>query len=179
MRELIAIAALAIAAPAAAQGLPDSMTPGPVFPFGPVAEVESDMPIPADAEFRIVFDLSDAAAAGQASRGLVTLARFHNMHVRAGMPRDRIHLAVVVHGAASADLLAAQAYAGRKDGAANANAAIVAALLDKGVRVIMCGQSAAAMGIAREDLLPGVEMALSAMTAHALLQQQGYTVNPF
>jgi hypothetical protein len=30
-----------------------------------------------------------------------------------------------------------------------------------------------------EDLLPGVEMALSAMTAHALLQQQGYTFNPF
>ena len=61
----------------------------------------------------------------------------------------------------------------------NANAAIVAALLDNGVRVILCGQSAAAMGIAKSDLLPGVEMALSAMTAHALLQQQGYALNPF
>ena len=29
------------------------------------------------------------------------------------------------------------------------------------------------------DLLPGVEMSLSAMTAHALLQQDGYTLNPF
>jgi len=28
-------------------------------------------------------------------------------------------------------------------------------------------------------LLPGVEMALSAMTAHAILQQEGYTLNPF
>jgi hypothetical protein len=28
-------------------------------------------------------------------------------------------------------------------------------------------------------ILPGVEMALSAMTAHALLLQQGYTLNPF
>jgi len=27
--------------------------------------------------------------------------------------------------------------------------------------------------------LPGVTMALSAMTAHALLQQDGYTLNPF
>jgi len=28
-------------------------------------------------------------------------------------------------------------------------------------------------------LAPGVEMTLSAMTAHALLQQDGYTMNPF
>ena len=34
-------------------------------------------------------------------------------------------------------------------------------------------------GVANEDLLPGIEVGLSAMTAHALLQQQGYTVNPF
>lgn len=47
------------------------------------------------------------------------------------------------------------------------------------MRVILCGQSAAASGIERVDLLPGVEMALSAMTAHALLQQDGYTLNPF
>jgi hypothetical protein len=40
-------------------------------------------------------------------------------------------------------------------------------------------ESAAAYGIKPEDLIPGVEMALSAMTAHALLQQNGFTVNPF
>ena len=43
----------------------------------------------------------------------------------------------------------------------------------------MCGQSAAGQGVKKTDLLPGVELALSAMTAHALLQQQGYTLNPF
>ena len=39
--------------------------------------------------------------------------------------------------------------------------------------------SAAAYGVAKGDLIPGVELALSAMTAHAQLQQAGYTVNPF
>ena len=34
-------------------------------------------------------------------------------------------------------------------------------------------------GITPDDLIPGVEMSLSAMTAHALLQQNGFTVNPF
>ena len=52
-------------------------------------------------------------------------------------------------------------------------------MTDQGVRFIVCGQSAAGQGVAKSELLPGVEMALSAMTAHALLQQQGYTVNPF
>ena len=33
--------------------------------------------------------------------------------------------------------------------------------------------------VTNDDLLPGVELALSAMTMHALLQQKGYTLNPF
>jgi intracellular sulfur oxidation DsrE/DsrF family protein len=55
----------------------------------------------------------------------------------------------------------------------------VAALLGAGARIIVCGQTAAYYDVATEDLLPGVEMALSAMTVHALLQQQGFTLNPF
>jgi intracellular sulfur oxidation DsrE/DsrF family protein len=47
------------------------------------------------------------------------------------------------------------------------------------VRFILCGQSAAANGVKKADLIEGVELHLSAMTAHALLQQDGYTVNPF
>jgi len=36
-----------------------------------------------------------------------------------------------------------------------------------------------AFDVGKDDLLPGVERVLSAMTLHALLQQQGYTLNPF
>jgi intracellular sulfur oxidation DsrE/DsrF family protein len=56
---------------------------------------------------------------------------------------------------------------------------LVEALLEADVRFILCGQSAAAYGIKPEDLIPGVEMSLSAMTAHALLQANGFTANPF
>ena len=48
-----------------------------------------------------------------------------------------------------------------------------------GVHIILCWQSVAFYGVSHEDMLPGVEMALSAMTAHAILQQEGYTLNPF
>ena len=64
------------------------------------------------------------------------------------------------------------------DEAGNGSRAVVTQLLDYGVRFIVCGQSAAARR-GQGDLIPGVEIALSAMTAHAQLQQAGYTVNPF
>ena len=61
----------------------------------------------------------------------------------------------------------------------NANVALIMALQKQGVDFYVCGQSAAYYGVKTEDLIPGVKMALSAMTAHALLQQKGYTLNPF
>ena len=78
------------------------------------------------------------------------------------------------------DLLTDEAWAARElDGVENPGAEQVREMLDAGVRFIVCGQSAAGLGVSNEDLISGVEIALSAMTAHALLQQQGYTVNPF
>lgn len=64
-------------------------------------------------------------------------------------------------------------------GEAPASADLVATLVDHGVRIYVCGQTAAYYSVATDDLLPGVDMALSAMTMHALLQQQGFTLNPF
>jgi len=61
----------------------------------------------------------------------------------------------------------------------NANADLIKTLIAYGVEIYVCGQSAAYYSVDNEDLLPDVKMALSAMTAHALLQQKGYTLNPF
>lgn len=169
----------ALATPAVAQDM-SAFTTGPVFEdYGPNAPVEATMDIPEGTEFKVAFDVAAGAEAGELNRTLQSAARFINMHVRAGVPLENIQVAVVVHGKASEDPLSADEYARRRDGAENANIALIAALADKGMRVILCGQSAAAYGISNDMLAPGVEMALSAMTAHALLQQDGYTVNPF
>jgi hypothetical protein len=47
------------------------------------------------------------------------------------------------------------------------------------VDIQLRGQSAAAHGVGREELIPVVRMALSAMTAHRLLRQRGFTIDPF
>ena len=178
-RSFLVLAAMAMATPAVAQDL-SAFTAGPVFEeFGPTAPVDTTMEIPADIEFKVAFDTAAGAETGKLNPSLESAARFINMHVKAGVPLENIKIAMVVHGKASEDLLGTIEYAKRRDGAENANIALIAALVDKGMRVILCGQSAAAYGISNEMLAPGVEMALSAMTAHAILQQEGYTVNPF
>ena len=147
--------------------------------FGPIASVEGHAPIPADSTFSIVFDVSEPGKPGSINRTIESAARFINMHVEAGVPREAIRIAVVMHGQAAFDLTNAATYAAKHDGAANANLAAIATLRDHDVQFILCGQSAAALGISRDQLAPGVRLALSAMTAHAQLQQQGYTLNPF
>jgi len=175
-----AVAALMIAALAAPAAGQNAFRPGPaIADFGPVAPVEADMPIPADAAFRIRFDVANAAVPGQRSRQLESVARLVNMLAAAGVGQDRVQLAIVVHGGATLDLLAPEAFAARHGGAANANAPLIAALAGRGVEILLCGQSAAAQDVRRETLLPPVRVALSAMTAHALLAQRAYSLNPF
>ncbi|MEC9260771.1 MAG: DsrE family protein [Pseudomonadota bacterium] len=151
---------------------------GPVFQdYGKKVLVEG-VEFNANAQFKVAFDVAKGAEPGTLNRRFDSLARFINMHVASGVPAENIELALVVHGSATLDLLAAPAYQ-QKQGAKNANIALINALMANQVRVIVCGQSAAAHGYANQAFLPGVEVALSAMSAHALLQQQGYTLNPF
>ncbi|MEM7727993.1 MAG: DsrE family protein [Pseudomonadota bacterium] len=177
MRHLIACLTLGLAATPALAG-PENFETGPVIKnYGPAATVSDIMPVVPGTRFRIAFDAAKDADALNPT--LESAARFLNMNAKAGVGPERIDLAVVVHGGAVMDVLDADAHAARKNGAENPNARLVAALREHGVRVIVCGQTAAYRGVVTDDLLPGVEMDMSAMTAHARLQQAGYTLNPF
>lgn len=159
-----------LALPAAARADPSDLHAGTLITdYGGIADVPGATPIPAGTEFRVAFDTASRQE-GTLNRTLTSAARFLNMHMAAGVPAERQHLAVVVHGLAIGDVAS---------DSAGPNAPFVATLLAHGVRIIVCGQSAGALGVEKNDLLPGVEMALSAMTAHALLQGEGYTLNPF
>lgn len=176
---VVASAAALLASAASAQDMSAFKT-GPVFDdFGPHAPVAGAAAVPEATELRHSFDVAEAAKDGKANRHIESAARFINMHAAAGVEPEDIAVAVVIHGGASFDLLRESAWEAKGRSGVHGSHALVRDLLDAGVRVILCGQSAAAHGIAPDDLIPGVEMALSAMTAHALLQQAGYSVNPF
>lgn len=174
MKRVLPVAVILASLAHAAWAGPDAFHPGSVISeYGPVATIE-DARLSAETRFKIAYDVSEAGAADAPNRRFVTAARFLNMHVEAGVPLENISLAIVVHGGAGVDLVTAE-----KRGAPNPNADLVAALIEAGVAIELCGQTAAYRDIAVEDLLPGVRIGLSAMTAHALLQQDGYTLNPF
>lgn len=176
----ICLLACVILFPVAALAGPSDFQTGPVIDgFGPKAVVAEAQTLPDDITFKVAFDTAKASEGDALNRTLESAARFLNMHAAAGVDPENIRLAVVTHGGAAFDMLHAEAYADRHEGRTNPNVALIAALTDRNVRIILCGQTAAYRDIAKDDLLPGVELALSAMTAHAQLQQDGYTLNPF
>lgn len=175
MRKSAALIVLAFAACyGAAIAGPEKFVPGAhIEGFGPYAPV-ADPAITPGSEFKIAYDVASAAEAGQINRGLESAARFLNMVTAAGVPAENLKVAIIVHGAAAADLQ--RRYT---DGTPNPNAGLVEALVAKGVTVQLCGQTAVMRDVDTGSLVPGVTVSLSAMTAHALLQQDGYTLNPF
>ncbi|MDB2330581.1 DsrE family protein [Alteromonas sp.] len=145
--------------------------------YGKHAPVEG-ITLSANTQFNIAFDVAGGAEAGKVNRKFDSLARFLNMHVANGVKAENIKLALVVHGSATLDVLAHAHYQSKK-GSSNSNVALLNELMKHGVRVIVCGQSAAANGVTNDMVVDGVEIALSAMTAHAQLSMNGYTSNPF
>jgi intracellular sulfur oxidation DsrE/DsrF family protein len=169
MRPFFLLACLSIL-PFASYADFSSFSTGPAIKdYGPVADIDVTFSVSKDTILRHSFDVAEQAEDGELNRTLVSAARFINMHARAGVDASRIRLAVVVHGKAVHDVSTE----------ASSSSGLVASLIDHGVSIIVCGQSAVYYGVRTDDLLPGVKMALSAMTAHAVLQQQGYTINPF
>jgi intracellular sulfur oxidation DsrE/DsrF family protein len=154
---------------------------GPVINnFGPVYEVpEGAWNLEKGKAYKISMDVSATADfSGDLNRRIESAARFLNMHARNGIDMEDIDFAIVVHGSAGKDLLKDAAYEARFD-EVNPNTAMLSALAGAGVKVYLCGQTAAHRGLAAEDLHPAVNMALSAMTAHVRLQSEGYTLIPF
>lgn len=130
-------------------------------------------------DYKVAFEIAGAASSpDRLNPSINTVARYLNMHAQAGVPRDRIHAAIVVHGPAGWELLDDEAYAER-NGTKNPNTQLIRELITAGVPVILCGQTAASRGIPAERLQDGVQVALSAMTAFLVLQEDGYRVNPW
>ena len=179
---LLAIVTLASPASLSAQRLnaPGMTQSGPIIQSaGPSVEVESPtFRIPDGHVFKAVY-LIDKADTTAVNQQLTTIARFLNLHVRNGVPKERLQAAAVVHGTGWMSLLSDSAYGARFGGRTNPSKRLVEELLANGVQLVFCGQTAAFRGVKREELLPGVLLATSAMTALNVFQTQGYRYNPW
>lgn len=181
---LAVLATLSVPASLAAQqrlrDVSGSTQSGPlIHSAGPSVEVhDATFKVPDGHVFKVAYVIDRADADG-ASQQLTTIARFLNLHARHGVPRERLRAAAVVHGTGWMSLLSDSAHAARFGGKANPSRRLVEELLANDVQLVLCGQTAGFRGVKREELLPGVQLAISAMTALNVFQAQGYQFNPW
>jgi len=154
---------------------------GPVIEnYGPVYYVPDEpLELPSDGRLKAVFDIAAAPdEPGKLNYRLETVARYLNMHSRAGVAPRQLSTAVVLHGRAARSALSPEAFEERY-GEPHPDAELMQRLTRAGVRFVVCGQSATAFGFRRDELAPDVEMSLSAMTALVMLQSEGFALIPW
>ncbi|GAA4272295.1 hypothetical protein GCM10022258_15890 [Aquimarina gracilis] len=148
--------------------------------YGKTYEVSSpDFKTDLQSDLKVVFDVGRTFEDNTKVNPLFnTAARYLNMHVDAGVSHEKLKVALVIHGSAAYDILNNAKYQ-EKYKVDNPNADLIAALSEKGVQIILCGQTAAYRQITKEDALPEIKFALSAMTALVQLQNENYRLINF
>jgi len=148
--------------------------------YGPVYYVpEEPLDLPPDVRLKAVFDIAATPdEPATLNHRLETVARYLNMHARAGVPSPQLSAAVVLHGRATRSALGQHAFDERY-GQPNPDAELLRQLAGAGVRIVVCGQSAAALGFSHDEFAAHTEIALSAMTALVMFQTDGFALIPW
>ena len=149
---------------------------GPVVEnYGPVFAVpEGSFNLDPTRKYRVLMDIGKGPDDPSAiNRNIESAARFMNMHSRNGIKPANLELAIVLHGSGTRSALSDEAYS-ENFLVPNNNNDLIKSMSNAGVQIYVCGQSAAYNGYSKEDLLSEVSMAVSAMTVHVRLQQEGY-----
>jgi len=187
-------------------GQKNEPTTGPVFnDVGAVFSIaDLDFLPDTSKDLKAIFDIDRKQKDPSTSNPIISsLHRYYNMHVRYGVPKDKIHLALVLHGSSTKDALSPTVYKEKYNtdnpnrnliktlseigvdvylcghNTDNPNRNLIKTLSEISVDVYLCGQSMSSMGYSKEDLLPEVKVALSAMTVLTAYQMNNYALIKF
>lgn len=118
-----------------------------------------------------VFDMNDGK---QAQFAATNVARLINLHAIGGVKKEDLKVVVVIHAEATNSVVNNEVYKEKYNGNENPYISLYEELAQNGVELIVCGQSLAMYGHKKEDLLPHVKVATSALTAVTTYQLKGY-----
>lgn len=102
------------------------------------------------------------------------VARTVNLYAGAKVPKENLHIALVVSGASTPIVINNERYK-KEFGADNPNLTVLNEMKAHGVKIIACGQALEGMKM-RDDVHNGVTVAFSALTTVLELQRQGYAL---
>lgn len=132
--------------------------------------------------YNVVFDFTsfaewkkDVVDSSKINWGLQQVGRVLNLHAASGIPLDKIHFVVAIHGRAVKTFLNDAAYQDTYH-TTNPNIPLIRELQKAGVKFVMCGQITTFMKVDKAMLLPGIKMSLTAQTVLTNYQAQGYSL---
>lgn len=132
--------------------------PDPKLDYKIAVEVNSDNPKP-----EAVHEFFDKVAA------------VVNLHALGGVPANKLHVVMVIHGPAAQFVLNDTEYK-KKYNVPNPNTPLFKELADAGVKIFVCGQSLNKRNIPQDAVAPEIKTALSAITTLTTLQLKGYAL---
>lgn len=136
-----------------------------------------DLPsnLSAGMDYKVIVDVVHANQDhAQVSGSLVRLARLVNLMAYAGIPRDHVHIAVVLEDMAGYSVLTNDAYR-KLFNVDNPNLALLRQLKSAGVDLMVCAQALAENNWSDSDVTPDVTVTLSALTDFVVYGQRGYS----
>jgi len=148
--------------------------------FGSVFQIPNATVTPdASLQYKIIADIPTAAARPDTiNTGLEAAITLLNLHGAGGVPASQIKLVLAVHKDAGVALLNNEAYQERFK-IDNPNKSMIEALQKAGVTITICGQTMQKRKFAPDALLPGIQIATSAMTTLTTYQLKGYALMKF
>ena len=145
--------------------------------FGTVTEVPFSVENPdPKMDYKVIVEVSsDNTKPETVHEFFDKVAAVVNLHALGGVPANKFHLILVIHGPAAQFVINNEEYK-KKFNIDNPNVPLFKELKDAGVKIFVCGQSLNKRNIPKENVTPEVSPALSAITTLTTYQLKGYSI---
>ena len=127
---------------------------------------------------KLLVDVTRGGDPNKLNPAIEKVAKYVNLYAGGGAEPADVQIAVVFHGDATLSVLNADAYAEKFKTQGNPNLDLLHQLHEAGVELSVCGQSLISKGSQPEEVAVLVDTAVSALTAVANLQADGYAYLP-
>jgi intracellular sulfur oxidation DsrE/DsrF family protein len=141
----------------------------------PYAEEKPDPTL----DYKIIIEIATASDKPDSTNwALFNVARLINLHVMGGVPKEKLHVVLAIHGGAAFSVMNNEAYKA-KYGVDNPTLKLFKELDQAGVKMFVCGQSLIARNIDRFKMVPEMKVATSMLTTMTNYQLKGYAALKF
>lgn len=148
--------------------------------YGPVYQIPNAAHKPdPKLNYKIIVELTENAAKPDSlNEYLEAIATLINLHAAEGVPREQIHVVVVLRKMATYAVFGNELYK-EKFKVNNPNLELLKELHDAGTEFYVCGQTMLKRNISESKLVAEAKIASAGLTAISTYQLQGYTMIKF